>query len=33
MDQRRLKELDWLLARGRLSGPALERMLEAATAR
>jgi len=30
MDTKRKRELDWLLARGRLSGPALERVLEGA---
>jgi hypothetical protein len=30
MDPKRKSELDWLLARGRLSGPALERVLERA---
>src|SRR5438874_5941917 len=33
MDPKRQSDLDWMLARGRLSGPALERVLERAVSR
>jgi hypothetical protein len=33
MDPKRQSELDWMLARGRLSGPALERVLERAVSK